>query len=244
MARSAVVAVSVLFAGFSIYYWAYPLWENGDKQLAVFVGLLFAVSAAVTPTVTPKIVHSKGAPLAGLLFVCVTFGAVDTVGVTGGFMGLDRDMSETQFQADLAEYNTEKSKLETELQEYKDEIKAQRAKFGANGEIRNASSLALVLEDLTTERDRVQGQVDALVEPKRIQRFSVELAGFLAGFLQIAFAVGLMCLEAARERKFREALAEYEAELDRQRQRRRRRKAPAKKKTQPTENVVHFPAND
>lgn len=236
ISRAALVAASMLFAVFAVFYWAYPLYEAGDKELAAFVALLFISSAAVTPAVAPKLVHSKGGAFFGLLIVCVAFGLVDTVGTSGGFMGLDKDMSERAYVAELATFETTKSNLETELREYKDEIKSVRAKFGVNGEIKQASSLALLTDDLIAERDRVQGKLDTLVEPSRTSRFNVELASLIAALIQIALAVGLICLEAARERKFVDAIEVYEERLAKGRSL-RKRKATIKAKAE-TDNVV------
>lgn len=220
VSRAALVAASMLFAAFAVYYWAFPLYETGEKELAAFVALLFVSSAAVTPAVAPKLVHAKSYAFCGLLLVCVAFGAVDTVGVSGGFLGLDKDMSERAYNAEMIEFKASKSALEDELKGYKDELKAHRADFGVK--ILRKESLELITADLTAERDRVQAKVDALVEPSRTSRFNVELASLIAGLIQLALAVGLICLEAARERKFTEAVEAYEDRLAKSRTQRKR----------------------
>lgn len=223
----------MLFAAFAVYYWAVPLWEAGEKEQAVFVAILFTVSAAVTPTVAPKLVHANGAAFAGLLAVCVAFGAVDTIGVSGGFLGLDRDMTQKSFDQAVAAHVKEKADLETELQGYKNEIAKHRSKFGMSGEIRNASSLELLIADPIKERDRVQGELDNLAEPVRDSRFSVELAAALASLIQIALAIGLIALEAARVAKHRRELAAYEAGLEVKRKEKQKKEKAEARKAQP-----------
>lgn len=237
VSRAALVAASMLFAAFAVYYWAFPLWEAGDKELAAFVALLFISSAAVTPAVAPKLVHAKSGAFVGLLTVCVAFGAVDTVGTSGGFLGLDKDMSERAYIVELAKYETQVTSLRADLQAQKDEIAKHRSNFGHGKEITRASTLELLIADPIAERDRIQGQLDTLAEPSRTSRFNVELASVIAGLIQIALAIGLICLESARERKYVEAIAAYEERLAKAR---RKRSRSPKKPDQKSAEVVNF----
>lgn len=233
VSRAVLVAASMLFAAFAVYYWAFPLWEAGDKELAAFVAALFISSAAVTPAVAPKLVHAKGVSFFGLMIVCVAFGAVDTVGTSGGFLGLDKDMSERAYLAELETFTANKGKLEAELDGYKLELKQHREDFGVK--IMRRESLELITEDLKSERDRVQGVIDGLVEPSRTSRFNVELASLIALLIQVALAIGLICLEAARERKYADEVEAYEEKLAKARSQRKR---SATIKAKQNDNVV------
>ncbi|MEL7111275.1 MAG: hypothetical protein AAGL99_18650, partial [Pseudomonadota bacterium] len=185
VSRAALVAASMLFAAFAVYYWAFPLYEAGEKELAAFVALLFISSAAVTPAVAPKLVHAKGGAFFGLMIVCVAFGAVDTVGTSGGFLGLDKDMSERAYLTELEKFNAHKLDLVTQRDDQKAEIKKHRDNFGHGKEITRASTLEMLIADPIAERDRIQGLIDTLVEPSRASRFNVELVSIIALLIQI-----------------------------------------------------------
>ena len=219
VARAALVAVSLFFAAFAVVFWARGIADE-SVALAAFVAVGFAVSAIVTPSVAPKLAHSTGVPAVALLFVCVVFGAVDSLGVTLGFDGLGKAMTETSYQAELSTYTAEKTRLEgvRDANTAKRDAVALEKEF-ADGRPFGPQNKAAARENYEAERAGFQAVIDdattalaELAEPVREKPFDLTLIAALSTAIQAALAFGMIALEAARNRVHAAAVAEYEAE--------------------------------
>lgn len=221
IARAALVFAALFFAAFAVVFWGLSLIET-SPLLAAFVSVGFAASAIVTPTVVPKLAVARGVPLIGLLFVAVVFGAVDSLGVTMGFNGLDKLITKPAYEASVTAYEAEKLPLTTARDKAvadRDAVALETAfedgrKFGPQNK-------AAALETFTAARaayqviiDDSEKKIGALVVPVQAKLFDLTLIGLLSTALQIALAVGMIALEGAREGVHAKALAEYEAGLE------------------------------
>lgn len=225
LARSAFVMAALFFAAFAVIYWGRNLWD-ASPALAVFVAAGFALSALVTPTVVPKIASARGGARWGLAAVCIVFGLVDTIGLTGAFAGVEKDMTRAAYEADLSAHEAERGRLLTALETAQAQLAAVPTP-NATGEIRTRETWLAVTQPLRADVDAAKADLEALVDPVRPDVFDDMFVGLVSLLLQIALAIGLLALEAARLAAHRQALKEYEARLAKQA---RRRKAPAKAK--------------
>lgn len=212
VARASIVLAALFFAAFAVYYWAAPLW-NANPVLSVFIGAGFALSALVTPSVAPKLVHSKGATTALLFAVCCVFGAIDSLGVGVAFGSLEQDMTQAEYDDAMSDYKVELSTLTNA-------VTAAQAKLDAvplpdaKGAIRKDSTWTSVNGVLEGRVNSARGRLDALAKPSRKDLFPNDLVMLLSFMLQAAIAVGAIALEAARSRIYSDACAAYEARLE------------------------------
>jgi hypothetical protein len=220
IARAALVLAALFFAAFAVVFWGLGLAET-SPILAVFVSVGFAVSAIVTPTVVPKLAVARGPALAGLLFVAVVFGLVDSLGVTMGFSGLGKLISEPAYKTAVAAYDEAELPLKMARDKAiidRDAVKLETAfsdgrKFGPQ----NKAAALVTFKEARAEYQAIidgnEAKIKALTVPVRGSIFDLTLIGLLSIALQVALAVGMIALEAARESVHRSALAEYEAGL-------------------------------
>lgn len=229
LARFALVAAALFFAAFAVIYWGRNLWA-ASPALAVFVAAGFGLSALVTPTVVPKLASARGGARWGLAAVCIVFGLVDTIGLTGAFAGVEKDMTQAAYEADMSAHEAERIRLLGLLETAQAKLDAVPLP-NATGEIRTRETWLAVTETLRADLDTAKGELSALVEPTRPDVFDDAFVALVSGLLQVALAIGLLSLEAARLRVHREALEAYEARLAEQAK--RRRKAAGKAKAVP-----------
>jgi len=221
IARAALVLAALFFAAFAVVFWGLGLAET-SPILAVFVSVGFAVSAIVTPTVVPKLAVARGPALAGLLFVAVVFGLVDSLGVTMGFSGLGKLMSEPAYKTAVAAYDESELPLKTARDKAVVDRDAVVLETGfSDGRKFGPQNKAAALVTFKEARGEYQAIIDgneakikALAVPVRAEPFDLQLIGLLSLALQIALAVGMIALEAARESAFVKALAQYEADRE------------------------------
>ncbi|MAZ05791.1 MAG: hypothetical protein CME81_05250 [Halomonas sp.] len=241
--RGALVAASLFFAAFAVVFWARSIADE-SLALAIFVAVGFAVSAMVTPSVAPKLAHASGVPACALALVCIVFGDVDSLGVTLGFSGLEKAMTEKAYQADVKVYTAERVRLEA----IRDSNVTKRdavvlATAFADGRPFGPQNKAEARATYEAERAGFQKTIDdakadlsTLAEPVRPKVFDMTLIALLSTALQAALAFGMIALEAARNRVHAAAVAEYEAKKaaeKAEREKRARAKAKAKVKAEP-----------
>lgn len=227
LARSAFVTAALFFAAFAVIYWGRNLWD-ASPALAVFVAAGFALSALVTPTVVPKIASARGGARWGLVAVCIVFGLVDTIGLTGAFAGVEKDMTQAAFSAEVEAHNAERGRLLASLARAEAALAAVPAP-DAGGAIRRLDTWQAVTEPLRGDVETAKTELAALVDPVRPKVFNDAFVGLVSGLLQIALAIGLLTLEAARLAVHRKALEEYEA-AKREERKRAEKSARAKAK--------------
>ena len=234
IARAALVAASLFFAAFAVWYWASPLWAK-QPIIAVAIGAGFAVSAVITPAVAPKLALAKGWSVPGLLAICLVFGCVDALGVSGGFAGLDKDLTQTEWDAALADYQTERETLAARLADAQAKLDAVPLP-SATGEIRNRDTWQLTMDTLTEQRDAAQARLDALAMPVRATRFNALHVNILSGLIQLVLFLAMPAVEAARQRQHTDALAVYyAAKAEAEKRRHRKARIQAKTETRPAE---------
>jgi len=220
IARAALVLAALFFAAFAVVFWGLSLVDT-SPLLALFVSVGFAASAIVTPTVVPKLVVARGPALAGLLFVAVVFGLVDSMGVTMGFTGLEKQITEPAHQKALASYADKVQPLEAARDKAiidRDAVKLETAfsdgrKFGPQNKAAALATFKEARAEYQSIVDDNEAKIKAVAVPVRGSIFDLTLIGLLSIALQVALAVGMIALEAARESVHRSALAEYEAGL-------------------------------
>ena len=221
VARGALVLAALFFAAFTVVFWGMSLAES-SIALAIFVSVGFAVSALVTPSVVPKLFHAKGFTLGGLFVTCLAFGAVDSVGLTLVFSAVEKQMTAPAYESAVDAYNAELTPLQTALTTAttaRDAVQLE-TKF-PNGEPYGPQRMAESKEAYALQRsklqkvvDDVEAKIEAVAEPVRAKIFNLTAVALLSTALQVALALGMVALEAARERVHADALAEYRDGLD------------------------------
>ncbi|MDJ0922248.1 MAG: hypothetical protein QNI84_14060 [Henriciella sp.] len=234
VARGAIVAISLFCAVFAIYYWASPLWAT-NKPLAIAVAIGFGVSALITPCVVPKLFHTRGIALAGLLATCAVFSTVDSIGVAGGFLGLEKDLTQAEFDSETKVYTAERLALSSAIEAKQTAIDAlpSMADVCVGHGPQNCAARQKGLTDdrglLLSDRDAAQGRLDVLAKPERADRFNDDHMTYLSFAIQIVLAFGLIALEAARHGKFNREMQAYQAVLaERRAEREKKQKAKAR----------------
>lgn len=224
IARGALVLAALFFAAFTVVFWGLSLAE-ASLPLAIFVSIGFGLSAMVTPSVVPKLFHAKGFTFAGLFVTIVAFGAVDSVGLTLGFQGLEKQMTGPAYAAAVKAYNAERTALEA----IRNDAAAKRdavvlVKAFPNGEPFGPQRMAEARANYDAERlpfqeivDDYEAKIEALAEPVRGKLFDLTFVATLSTALQIALALGMVALEAAREGVHARAVEAYEDRLAEQR---------------------------
>lgn len=221
ISRGALFLASIFFAAFSVVFWGLGLAEE-NLLIAIFVSGGFAVSAIVTPSVAPKLAMVKSVTTGlGIVAVIAVFGVIDTIGVTFGFQGLDRMMTEPAYQAALKEYRDQRAPLEASLR------KATEARDSVilvttfpdgtpYGPQRMAEARVSFNEQRAAFQETItetEGKLAQIRQPVRETRLQGDLILLLAGALQIALVLGMIALEGARTAAHEKALADYEARL-------------------------------
>ena len=215
LARASFVFASLFFAAFAVYYWAVPLW-NESPALSIGMAVGFSLSALVTPAVMPKLARAKGWGLAGLMFGCFVFGCVDALGVSGGFAGLEKDLTQAEYDAAVTSYQAAIIKPTADIasaQSKLDGLPTMTAVCEGYGPINCEKRQA----GLVADRDTFQGSLNAatatlssIALPVRAERFNDHTVAILSVLIQIALAVSMLALEAARLGAHRRDMAAYE----------------------------------
>jgi len=218
--RAVLLAMTALFASFVVIEWAAPLWR-GSPQLAIFIAALFGVSALVTPVIMAIIVHARGAALVGLVFVGLTFGAVDTIGLSKAFDSLETRLTQVSYQIALDARKTSRQPLADAVSKAQRDVETLPTATAAceglgpitckDRRIGLASDRAIA-ETALVSAQRSLANFDQQPAPIRPDMFDNRLMALLSLALQLALVMAFSSIEATRSRIHTAALAKFAQE--------------------------------
>lgn len=219
MARSVPLTVTGLTAGFAVWGVAAPAWEE-TPALSIFLGAVFAGSAAMTPVMLFSTAKAKGAAAAALVATCAVFGAIDAAGWGIAAARLERQLAAADVAAELAEWEARQAPLATALAAARNAeaalpLTSQVCPEGTGPKVctllqEGAATDRAVAAERTAKAEADLAAIGAKPQPRDL--VDDHLLHAVGALIQLALALCFWGVEATRERRYREALAEWKAD--------------------------------
>lgn len=225
MVRSILILVTLAFAAFTIINYALTFWET-SQGLAIFIGVVFGLSALVTPFLTPVLVHARGVWIFAGLAILAVFMTIDGFGFSQAFTTLERQLTEKAYSADLEAWERDTADTRnrlTAVQNARDAIVL--PKRDCLCPQTKAADLAQYEAEVTIADLQIEKlEADLLAKPVRADIIDNRLVMGFSMVLQIVLALAFAFVEAVREAKFKREITAYEAKRQKP-----KAKAPAKR---------------
>lgn len=220
-ARAVPLAVTGLTAGFAVWGVAAPAWDD-SPPLSLFLGAIFAGSAAMTPVMLFTAAKARSLAAVTLLGTCAVFGTIDAAGWSIAAARLERQLAAAEISGALADWQAAARPLAASLKAAQDaeaalplaskvcgdEIGPQGCKARQDGVTADRKAAA----ERTAQAKADLAALGAAPAPRDLVKDDyLHLAGAL---IQIALAMAFWGVERTRERLYRDALAEWKADRD------------------------------
>ena len=208
--RTVLFSVTLAFAAFTVINYGLTFWQS-SRMLAGFICVVFALSALVTPTLTPLLIHARGVWILVGLAILAVFMTIDGVGFSQALKQVERGMTEAQYQADLAAWETDTLEDRERLTAARDALEGLAI---PQHEITSRQEAALAT--YTAQVQVLQSRIDHASagipdKPERSDIIPDDMAMAFSMVLQVILALAFAFVEAVREGKFRRDMAAYEA---------------------------------